>query len=100
MIKRIIEERKYLKKYNSIKLIYDDLLIERQNLIEENDFLRKQVKKLTKERAMLRGRNTKKELSNDKGSTSDSRNRLSVSEQDNERSSGFSDSKKLSTTTN
>ena len=63
MIKRIIEERKYLKKYNSIKLIYDDLLIERQNLIEENDFLRKQVKKLTKERAMLRGRNTKKELS-------------------------------------
>lgn len=100
MIKRIIEERKYLKKYNSIKLIYDDLLIERQNLIEENDFLRKQVKKLTKERAMLRGRNTKKELSNDKGSTSNSRNRLSVSEQDNERSSGLSDSKKLSTTTN
>ena len=100
MIKKLLEERKYRKKYNTIKLIYDDLLIERQNLIEENDFLRKQVKKLTKERAMLRGRNTKKELSNDKGSTSNSRNRLSVSEQDNERSSGLSDSKKLSTTTN
>lgn len=100
MIKKLLEERKYRKKYNTIKLVYDDLLIERQNLIEENDFLRKQVKKLTKERAMLRGRNTKKELSNDKGSTSDSRNRLSISEQDNERSSGISDSKKLSTTTN
>ena len=100
MIKKLLEERKYRKKYNTIKLVYDDLLIERQNLIEENDFLRKQVKKLTKERAMLRGRNTKKELSNDKGSTSDSRNRLSISEQDNERSSGLSDSKKLSTTTN
>lgn len=100
MIKKLLEERKYRKKYNTIKLVYDDLLIERQNLIEENDFLRKQIKKLTKERAMLRGRNTKKELSNDKGSTSNSRNRLSISEQDNERSSGISDSKKLSTTTN
>ena len=100
MIRRIIEERKYLKKYNSIKLIYDDLLVERQNLIDENDFLRKQVKKLTKERAMLRGRNTKQELSNDKGSTSNSRNRVSISKQDNERGSRPSDSKKLSTTTN
>lgn len=78
MIKKILEERKYKKKYNSLKLVYDTELVEKQNLIEENEFLRKQVKRLVRERNMLRG-GTKQKLSNDKGSTKDCRNRVSIS---------------------
>ena len=79
MIRKLIEERKYQKKYNSLKVVYDTEMVEKQNLIEENEFLRKQVRRLTKERAILRGRTTKQELSNDKRSTKNSRNRVSVS---------------------
>ena len=79
MIRKLIEERKYLKKYNTLKLVYEDTLVERQNLIEENEFLRKQVKQLTKERSALRGKLTREKLSDDKGSTSNSRNRVQVS---------------------
>ena len=65
MIKKLLEERKYQKKYNSLNLVYEDLLVERQNLIEENDFLRKQVRRLTKERNLLRGRTSKQKISHD-----------------------------------
>ena len=78
MIRKLIEERKYQKKYNSLKVVYDSEMIEKQNLIEENEFLRKQVRRLTKERSMLRGR-VEQKLSNDKRSTKNSRNRVSVS---------------------
>ena len=55
-------------------------MVEKQNLIEENDFLRKQVKRLVKERNSLRGnRGTKQKLPNNKRSPEDSRNRVSVS---------------------
>ena len=77
-IKGIFEERKYQKKYNSLKVVYDTEMVEKQNLIEENEFLRKQVRRLTKERSMLRGR-VEQKLSNDKRSTKNSRNRVSVS---------------------
>lgn len=65
MIKKLLEERKYQKKYNSLNLVYEDLLVERQNLIEENEFLRKQVRRLTKERNLLRGRTSKQKISHD-----------------------------------
>ena len=45
IIKRIFEENKYRKKYNSMKLVYEDLLVEHQNLLEEVELLDKQVKK-------------------------------------------------------
>jgi hypothetical protein len=83
VIKNLIEERKWKKKYNSLKVAYDTMLVEFANQTDEIDFLQKQVRKLTKERAMLRGRNTKQKLPNDKGSTNDSRNRVSISKQDN-----------------
>lgn len=83
MIRKLIEERKYQKKYNSLKVAYDTMLVEFANQADEIDFLQKQVRKLTKERAMLRGRNTKQKLPNDKGSTTTSRNRLSISKQNN-----------------
>lgn len=83
MIRKLIEERKWKKKYNSLKIAYDTMLVEFANQTDEIDFLQKQVRKLTKERAMLRGRNTKQKLSNDKGSTNDSRNRVSISKQNN-----------------
>lgn len=80
MLRKIIEERKWQKKYNSLKVVYDTEMVEKQNLIEENDFLRKQVKRLVKERNSLRGnRGTKQKLSNNKRSPEDSRNRVSVS---------------------
>ena len=83
MLRKIIEERKWKKKYNSLKVAYDTMLVEFANQADEIEFLQKQVRKLTKERAMLRGRNTKQKLPNDKGSTNDSRNRVSISKQDN-----------------
>ena len=54
MIKNIFEERKYRKKYNTLKLLYDELLLEKQKLLEDNDFYKKQIKRLTQERNKLR----------------------------------------------
>ena len=83
VIKNLIEERKWKKKYNSLRVAYETIVTDYANSVEEIEFLQKQVRKLTKERAMLRGRNTKQKLPNDKGSTNDSRNRVSISKQDN-----------------
>jgi len=54
MIKELIQERKYRKKYNTLKLLYDELLLEKQKLLEDNDFYKKQIKRLTQERNRLR----------------------------------------------
>lgn len=54
MIKELIQERKYRKKYNTLKLLYDELLLEKQKLLEDNDFYKKQIKRLTQERNKLR----------------------------------------------
>ena len=58
-IKKIFEDRKWRKKYNSMKLVFEELLEERQKLIEENDFLRKEVRKFTRERRIMRGGTSK-----------------------------------------
>jgi len=79
IIKRIFEENKYRKKYNSLKLVYEDLLTERQNLLQEVDLLDKQVKKLVRERRVMRGGIDESKLSNDKRPTKNSKHRLQVS---------------------
>ena len=98
IIKKLIEERTYRKKYNALMIVYLDFMHEMKDLEDENEKLTQELLRLKKERCKCG--TTRKELSNDKGSTNDSRNRVSVSKQDNERGSRPSDSKKLSTTTN
>lgn len=50
MIKRLFEEHKYKKKYDELLSIVSKVLVEKQQLKEENDFFREQIKRLTKER--------------------------------------------------
>lgn len=57
MIRKIFEERKYKKKYDELLTIVSKILVEKQNLKEENDFFRKQIKKLTDERSAWRNGN-------------------------------------------
>jgi hypothetical protein len=100
MIKKLLEERKYLKKYNAFKLVFAELVDEYNALELENERLEHDNRELKRERRVMCGGINGKELSNDKGSTSNSRNRVSVSKQDNEKGSRTSTRKKLSTTTN
>lgn len=99
-IKEILKERKYLKKYNSLKLVYEDLLTERNILIAENEMLNKEIRKLIRERNDLDGRNTKQELSNNKRLNGTNRNRQTSSKKDNGTSHSAIKREKVSTTTN
>lgn len=63
MLKKLLEERKYRKKYNALKLVYDDLLGERDILLNENAILRSEIVKLIRDRNNLNKKkqeNTKK----------------------------------------
>lgn len=63
MLKKILEERKYRKKYNSLKIVYDDLLGERDILLNENAILHSEIVKLIRDRNNLNKKkreNTKK----------------------------------------
>lgn len=100
MIKKLLEERKYRKKYNAMKLVYEDSLMERDILRNENEILRGEIKKLIRERNELDGRNTKKELSNNKRLNVASRNRETSSKKDNGRCNIRSTNTKDTTTTN
>ena len=50
MIRKILEERKYKKKYDELLTIVSKILVEKQKLKDENDFFRNQIKRLTDER--------------------------------------------------
>ena len=99
-IKEIFEERKYRKKYNAMKLVYEDSLMERDILRNENEILRGEIKKLIRERNDLDGRNTKKELSNNKRLNGTNRSGKTSSKKDNRTSNSGSQREKVSTTTN
>ena len=99
-IREILEERKYRKKYNSLKIVYEDLLTDKNILTAENEELRKEIRKLIRERNDLDGRNTKKELSNNKRPNATNGNRETSSTKDNGRSNIRSTNKKDTTTTN
>lgn len=99
-IKEILKERKYLKKYNSLKLVYEDLLTERNILIAEVKELQKEINKLIRERNGLDGRNTKQELSNNKRLNGTNRSGKTSSKKDNRTSNNNSTREKVSTTTN
>lgn len=98
MIKKLLEERRFRKKYNAMKLVYEESLMERDILRNENEILRGEIKKLIRERNDLDGRNIKKELSNDKRLDGNNGNRQTSSKNNNERSNRISKEKKLSTT--
>lgn len=55
MIKKLLEKKEYKKKYKELQGVVNDLLLEKHKLIEENEFFRKEIKKLTKERNIMRG---------------------------------------------
>jgi hypothetical protein len=99
-ISEIFAERKYKKKYNAMKLVYEDSLMERDILRNENEILRGEIKKLIRERNDLDGRNTKKELSNNKRPNATNGNRKTSSKKDNGRSNIRSTNTKDTTTTN
>lgn len=52
MLKRLFENKHYKKKYDELLTIVSKVLVEKQNIADENAFLRKQIKKLTDERKM------------------------------------------------
>lgn len=95
MLRNLIEERKYRKKYNALKIVHEDTLIERDVLIRENEVLRKEVTRLIKERNGISGRNTKQKLSNNKGLNVANRSRKTSSTKDNGRSNIDSKTKEL-----
>lgn len=57
MLKKLLEERKYRKKYNSLKIVYDDLLGERDILLNENDILHSEIVKLIRDKNNLNKKN-------------------------------------------
>jgi len=59
MLKRIKEKRDYKRRFKELQNIVNDLLREKHKLIEENDFFREEIKKLTRERNIMRGGITK-----------------------------------------
>lgn len=99
-IKEIFVERKYRKKYNSLKIVYEDLLTERNILTAENEELRKEIRKLIRERNDLDGRNTKKELLNNTRLNGNSKRGKTSSTKDNGTSHSAIKREKVSTTTN
>lgn len=100
MLRNLIDERKYRKKYNALKIVHEDTLIERDILIRENEVLRKELTKLIKERNGISGRNTKQKLSNNKGLNVANRSRQTSSKKDNGTSNSSSKATKLLATTN
>ena len=100
MIKKLLEERKFRKKYNAMKLVYEDSLMERDILRNENEILRGEIKKLIRERNDLDGRNTTKKISNNKGLNVANRSRKTSSTKDNGTSHSVIKREKVSTTTN
>ena len=50
MIKKIRERKEYKERYKELQAVVNDLLLEKHKLLEENDFFRKEIKKLTDER--------------------------------------------------
>lgn len=100
MLKKLLEERKFRKKYNAMKLVYEDSLMERDILRNENEILRGEIKKLIRERNDLDGRNTKQTLLNNKRPNATNRNRETSSKKDNGRSNIRSTNTKDTTTTN
>lgn len=99
-IKEIFEERKYRKKYNAMKLIYEDSLMERDILRNENEILRGEIKKLIRERNDLDGRNTKQELSNNKRPNGTNQRGKTSSKKNNGTSNSGSKRKKVLVATN
>ena len=99
IIRKLIEERKYQKKYNAYKVVFEDLTNDYKALELENDRLEYENRQLKRERRVMCGGVNGKELSNNKRYTNDNRNRVSSSKQDSERGSKTSTGKKLSTTT-
>ena len=55
MIKKLLENKEYKKRYRELQGVVNDLLFEKHKLIEENEFFRKEIKKLTRERNIMRG---------------------------------------------
>ena len=100
MIKNLLEERKWRKKYNALKIVYEDTLTDINILTSENNMLRCELKKLLRERNELDGRNTKQELSDNKRLNVTDGNRQTSSTKDNGRSNIRSTNKKDTTTTN
>lgn len=99
-ISEILAERKWRKKYNSLKIVYEDTLTDINLLTTENNMLRSELKKLLRERNELDGRNTKQELSNNKRLNATDGNRETSSKKDNGRSNIRITNKKDTTTTN
>lgn len=95
MLRNLIDERKYRKKYNALKIVHEETLIERDVLIRENEVLRKEVTRLIKERNGISGRNTKQKISNNKGLNGNNGNRKTSSTKDNGRSNMGSKTKTL-----
>ena len=100
MLKKLLEERKFKKKYNAMKLIYEDSLMELDILRNENEILRGEIKKLIRERNDLDGRNTKQELSNNKRLNGTNQRGKTSSKKNNGTSNNNSKREKVSTTTN
>lgn len=99
IIRKLIEERKYQKKYNAYKIVFADLVVDFNALELEYDRLENENRQLKRERRVMCGGVNGEKLSNNKRYTSDNRNRVSSSKQDSERGSKTSTGKKLSTTT-
>jgi hypothetical protein len=59
MLKNLKEKRDYKKRFKELQAIVNDLLKEKHKLLEENDFFREEMKKLTRERNIMRGGITK-----------------------------------------
>lgn len=82
-IREIFAERKWRKKYNSLKIVYEDTLTDINILTSENNLLRSELKKLLRERNELDG-NTKQKLSNNKRHNGDNKHRQTSSKKDND----------------
>lgn len=64
-ISEIFEERKWRKKYNSLKIVHEDTLEEMRAIVKYNEILRNEIKKLKKDRRELNG-DSKQKLFNNK----------------------------------
>lgn len=54
MIKRILKRKSYKKKYDELLTMMSKVLVKNQKLKDENEFFRKEIRKLTLERNMWR----------------------------------------------
>ncbi|MBO7732999.1 MAG: hypothetical protein J6S67_10610 [Methanobrevibacter sp.] len=82
MLRKLLEERKWKKKYNAYKIVYEDTLNDMQLLKDLNEGLMEEIKKLKKNRRELNG-DTKQKLFNNKRPYGTNEHRKTGSKEDN-----------------